>query len=337
MENQNQSGNDIVLVIGGAGYIGSHTVDALLSSGHRVVVLDDFSTGHRDAIDARAVVEQGDCGDPECLTRVFSSHDVAAVIHFASRIEAGISVEDPAAFYHRNVANTIHVLSAMSTHAVKALVFSSSAGVYGDPQRLPVDEDHPKNPVSPYARSKWLIEQLLPDYDHAYGLKSCALRYFNAAGADPLARYGERHEPETHLIPLLLRAILEGQTFSIFGNDYPTADGTCVRDYVHVSDLARAHVKAVQYLLDGGSSVALNIGTGRGHSNQQVIDCAQRVTGLAAKVQVAARRSGDPAELVADSTRAQRVLNWMPQYDDLETMVQHAWAFETDRMRVLKK
>jgi UDP-glucose 4-epimerase len=328
MHKQNQA---TVLVIGGGGYIGSHTTVALLDAGFAVVVLDNFSTGHRDAIDTRATLVEGSCADAATLQQLFSAHPIDCVVHFAARIEAGLSVKDPTTFYQLNVAAVVTLLGAMAQAGVPRLVYSSSAGVYGDPIQLPIPESHPKNPVSPYARSKWLVEQLLPDYEIAHGLRSCALRYFNAAGADPQARLGERHEPETHLVPLTLRAIAQQTPLNLFGNDYPTADGTCVRDYVHVADLADAHVKAVGYLIGGGKSVALNIGTGSGFSNKEVIAAAERVIGKPAIINQCPRRAGDPASLVADTAQARSVLGWQAKWSALEDIVRHAWAFEKSR------
>lgn len=316
-----------ILVTGGAGYIGSHMVRLLCDEGIRTTVLDDLSTGFADAVDRRAHFVRGDVADRVALFKLLPGHD--AVIHFASRIAAGESVQKPGEYYRVNVANTIFLLEAMAAAGVDRFIFSSSAGVYGEPIRSPMDESHPKNPVSPYARSKWLVEQLLPDFQVAHGLKWAALRYFNAAGAHPDGSLGERHDPETHLIPIALqtaRGKRPGMT--VFGDDYPTRDGTCVRDYVHVCDLARAHLAALNYLAAGGESRAFNLGVGQGFSNREVLDTVQRVTGKAIAPTIGPRRAGDPAALVADASRARDVLRWVPQYPELSAIVQHGWAWE---------
>lgn len=317
-----------VLITGGAGYIGSHVVQYLQNCGRQVVVLDDLSNGHHDAVPASCLVE-GKLGDPVLLKRLFDEHEIDAVMNFASFIEVGASVTDPSAYYRNNVGQTLELLNAMARHGVKRLIFSSTAAIFGNPRYTPIDESHPKAPINPYGRSKWLIEQLLPDFEQAYGLKSVCLRYFNAAGADPQARLGERHQPETHLIPLVLQAASGRRpSIQVFGNDYPTPDGTCIRDYVHVQDLAQAHVKALEYLESGGDSAAFNLGNGQGFSIREVIDAAVRVTGQEFTVIQAERRPGDPPVLVANSALAQAVLAWRPDYADLPTIIAHAWAWE---------
>jgi UDP-glucose 4-epimerase len=316
-----------ILVVGGGGYIGSHMVKMLSRGGHAVATLDNFSTGYRDAVLAGDVLE-GDLADPEFLAVLFK-RPFDAVMHFASYIQVGESVREPAKYYRNNVINTVNLLDAMTAAGVKAFVFSSSAAVFGEPRYVPIDEAHPKAPVSPYGASKLMVEQILGDYDRAYGLRSIALRYFNAAGADPEGELGERHEPETHLIPLVLQAASgRRRAVSMFGDDYDTPDGTCVRDYIHIEDLCRAHLLALEHLAAGGASAAFNLGNGTGFSVREVIDGAQRITGRAIAVEVSPRRPGDPARLVADATAARSVLGWQPQHAALDTMLAHAWAWE---------
>jgi UDP-glucose 4-epimerase len=317
-----------VLVVGGAGYIGSHMVLALDRAGHRVTVLDDLSKGHRDAVLAGRFV-QGDLGDPAVLDPLLSEDRPDAVMHFAAFIEVGESVRDPAKYYRNNFARTQALLDAMRAHGVDAFIFSSTAAIFGEPRRVPIDEDHPKAPINPYGRSKWMVEQLLEDYDAAYGLRSVALRYFNAAGADPRCRTGERHDPETHLIPLVLQAASgRREAITVFGQDYDTPDGTCIRDYIHVEDLCEAHLLALEHLLAGGGSRRYNLGNGAGYSVREVIDAARRVTGRAIPQRYGERRPGDPARLVADAGRIARELGWAPRFPDLEDIVAHAWAWE---------
>ena len=317
-----------VLVVGGAGYIGSHMVKMLLGAGHQVVVLDNLSTGYRDAVKGGEFIE-GDMGDAAQLAKLFAQHQIDAVMHFAAFIEVGESVANPAKYYANNLCNTHTLLTAMIEANVKALIFSSTAAVFGEPHYTPIDEAHPKNPINPYGRSKLMVEEVLADYDRAYGLKSIALRYFNAAGADPDGELGGRHDPESHLIPLILQvASGRRESISIFGNDYDTPDGTCVRDYIHIDDLCSAHLKALKKLLQQGVSGAYNLGNGSGFSVRQVIDCARRITGREITVVQGERRAGDPAVLVAKSDRACEELAWSPQYNDLNTIVSHAWAWE---------
>jgi UDP-glucose 4-epimerase len=317
-----------ILVTGGAGYIGSHMVQRLQALGHRVTVLDDLSGGFANAVgDAELVVAS--LGDVAALDRLFAAHRFDAVINFASFIQVGESMRDPLKYYLNNVGNTLVLLDAMRRHGVMRYIFSSTAATFGDPQYVPIDEQHPQVPINPYGHSKLMIEQVLDDMDQAYGFKSVCLRYFNAAGADPEAALGERHEPETHLIPLVLQ-VASGRRaqLSMFGDDYDTPDGTCVRDYVHVADLCEAHVLAMKHLLAGGSSKRYNLGNGEGFSVKQVIEVARQVTGRDITVQVEARRPGDPARLVADSGLVKRELAWAPQFSDLSTIVAHAWAWE---------
>ncbi len=317
-----------ILVVGGAGYIGSHMVKMLLDRGFRVVTLDNLATGHRQSVLGGDFV-QGDVGDPLLLERLFTGNAFAGVMHFASHIQVGESVTDPAKYYRNNVSNTLILLDAMRKHGVGRFIFSSSAAVYGEPLTVPITESHPKNPINPYGRSKWMIEEVLADYDLAYGLRSVCFRYFNAAGADPGGAIGECHTPETHLIPLVLMAASGRRPqVKIFGEDYDTPDGTCIRDYVHVNDLCQAHLLALESLLQGGGSAAFNLGNGGGFSVREVIDAAERVTGRKIPVVVAPRRSGDPARLVADASLAHQELGWRPQYSELEQIIRHAWQWE---------
>ncbi|HEX2237793.1 MAG TPA: UDP-glucose 4-epimerase GalE [Gammaproteobacteria bacterium] len=319
---------DNILVVGGAGYVGCHMVAVLGEAGYKPVTLDNLYSGYRDAVIAGEFI-QGDLNDRELLNQVLDAHDFAGVMHFAAHIEVGESVRDPAKYYRNNVANTQNLLDAMVRYGVNAFIFSSTAAIFGEPQYIPIDEQHPKAPVNPYGRSKWMVEQLLEDYDHAYGLKSCALRYFNAAGADPRGRLGERHQPESHLIPLVLQAASgRRESITLYGNDYDTTDGTCIRDYIHVSDLCDAHLLALEQLTQGGESNRYNLGNGQGYSVQEVIDAAAKVTGREIPVVRGERRPGDPATLVADSARARSKLGWSPRFADLDTIIAHAWAWE---------
>ncbi len=316
-----------ILITGGAGYIGSHMVQLMLDEGYDVVVVDDLSGGHRDAVLGGHFVH-GDIGDAELIEHVVREHEVEAAIHFAGFIQVGESVANPEKYYWNNVANTLGLLRALHKTSLRRFIFSSSAAVYGEPQRSPIPEDHPKAPLNPYGRSKLMIEQMLEDYGRAYGLTSISLRYFNAAGADPNGRLGERHDPESHLIPLVLRAAAGGPPIRVFGSDYETPDGTCIRDYVHVTDLCLAHLLALAALANGRGTAAYNIGNGTGYSVREVIDTARRVTGRAIAEVQSPRRAGDPASLVADSARARQELSWQPKYENLETIIEHAWAWQ---------
>ncbi len=316
-----------ILVVGGAGYIGSHMVKLLLEQGHQAVTLDNLSTGFRDAVLGGQLMEV-DLADRAALDLVFRS-PFDAVMHFASYIQVGESVRAPAKYYRNNFANTLNLLEAMIEPGVMRFIFSSTAAIFGEPDYVPIDEGHPKRPINPYGLSKQMVEQTLADFDRAYGLKSVCLRYFNAAGADPDGLLGERHEPETHLIPLLLQ-VASGRrpSIQIFGRDYDTPDGTCIRDYIHIVDLCEAHLKAIDYLAAGGASAQFNLGNGNGFSVQEVIDSVERVTGRTVRAIDAPRREGDPARLVADSRSAREVLRWAPRFADLDTIVAHAWAWE---------
>lgn len=321
-----------ILVVGGAGYIGSHAVLQLAHAGYDVVVFDNLSNGHLDAVLAGELVI-GDLADRAALSRLFMTHRFDAVMHFASSIQVGESMQLPARYYANNVGNTLHLIEAMVEHGVQRLIFSSTAAIFGDLIRIPIDEAHPRQPVNPYGWSKWMVEQILADCDRAHGLRSVALRYFNAAGAHPEGLLGERHEPETHLIPLVLQAASGRRAHvGVFGTDYDTPDGTCIRDYIHVQDLADAHLLALDWLLQGKDSAAFNLGNGSGFSIREVIDTVEEVTGQRVAVQELPRRPGDPAVLVADSTYARAALGWRPQYTDLHAIVQHAWSWESKKL-----
>ncbi len=316
-----------ILVAGGAGYIGSHMVKILLANGYQVVTLDNLSAGYRDAVLGGDFVQR-DLADKAGLDALFQRYDFAAVMHFASSIQVGESVINPALYYRNNVSNTLNLLETMQQHGVKRFIFSSSAATFGEPQYVPLDENHPQQPINPYGWTKWMVEQILRDFDFAHQFKAVCLRYFNAAGADLEGQLGERHNPETHLIPLVLQAALGQRShITVFGQDYPTPDGTCVRDYIHIVDLCQAHLLALQHLLNGGDSRAYNLGNGTGFSVKQVIDMAQQITGMNIPVVYGQRREGDPARLVADATWAKQQLGWQPRYADLATIIQHAWQW----------
>ena len=317
-----------VLVVGGAGYIGSHMVKMLLGAGHEVITLDNLSSGHRDAVLGGTFVE-GDLADTQGLHQVFEQYQPEAVMHFASYIQVGESVRKPDIYYRNNVTNTLNLLDVMLKFEVKKFIFSSTAAVFGEPDYVPIDEAHPNRPLNPYGRSKWMIEHVLADYDKAFDLRSVCLRYFNAAGADPEGQLGERHDPETHLIPLILQAASgRRENIQVFGRDYDTPDGTCIRDYIHIVDLCSAHLAALEYLTKGGSSDRFNLGNGSGFSVQEVIDAVQKVSGKQVTVINGPRREGDPARLVADAKRARSILAWQPTYTALDTIVSHAWQWE---------
>jgi UDP-glucose 4-epimerase len=339
-----------VLVTGGAGYIGSHAVRALSRAGHQPVVLDNLVYGHADIARQTLGVPlvEGQVGDRALLEAVLqgehpvlagtglAGRPIEAVLHFAAYAYVGESVSDPAKYYRNNLGDTLTLLEALVAPERDGppipIVFSSTCATYGIPERVPITEANPQAPINPYGRSKWMVEQMLTDMDTAWGLKSVSLRYFNAAGADPAGRLGERHDPETHLIPLVLQAARGRRPhISVFGRDYDTPDGTCVRDYIHIEDLCQAHWLALQHLMQEGASDAFNLGNGTGFSVQQVIDTAQRVTGRSIPVVNAPRRAGDPAVLVADGRRARENLGWVPAYPDLQTIIAHAWAWEQGR------
>lgn len=317
-----------VLVCGGAGFIGSHTLRALMEAGYSPIVLDDLSSGHREAVPASVPLVVGSLADAEVLNRIFSSARIRAVIHFAAFIEAGESMLSPARFYQNNVANTLVLLETMRKHNVTQLVFSSSAGVYGEPQRLPIQESDPKLPVNVYGETKWMVEQMLQAFSRAYGLRSVSLRYFNACGAWPDGSIGEAHRTKSHLIELaLLTALGKRSQLKVFGTDYPTPDGTAIRDYVHVIDLASAHVMALRALEQGLSTSAFNVGAGKGFSVKEVLDTVEEVTGVSLNRALEPRRTGDPAVLVADGSLIHKVLGWVPKHTTLKGMIEDAWRW----------
>lgn len=319
-----------VLVTGGAGYVGSHMVATLLAASHDVVVLDDLSTGHRDAVGAGAELVEGDVGDTALVAALLRDRRIDAVCHFAAKIRVEESVSAPRLYWQGNVVRTLALLEAvLDAPTPPALVFSSTAAVYGTPDEVPIDEEHPKRPESPYGETKLAVERALESYGRAHGVRWAALRYFNAAGADAGAGLGERHEPETHLIPIVLDVALGARpSLAIYGTAWPTPDGTCIRDYVHVLDLADAHLAALHHLVRGGTSGAFNLGTGRGRSVREVVHAVERVTGRAVKVTEAPPRAGDPAELVAKVERAERVLGWKARRTELDAIVADAWAWK---------
>lgn len=316
-----------VLVTGGAGYIGSATVELLRSLGRDVIVLDNLVYGHREAIEADVPFYKGDVGDRELVKKIVSEHSVDACVHFAAYAYVGESVTDPAKYFGNNTVRTNELLNTLIECDVKKFVFSSTCATYGDPVRIPIDETHPQKPVNPYGWSKFMTERILESYDTAYGLKFVALRYFNASGAT--ARCGEHHDPETHLIPNVLNAADGTLPFvSVFGTDYETPDGTCVRDYIHVADLGDAHVRALDHLNNGSGSTHINLGNGVGFSVLEVIDAARKITGKTIEARMEPRRAGDPSHLIADSTKALEVLGWKPRYTDIESIIKTAWEWK---------
>jgi UDP-glucose-4-epimerase GalE len=319
-----------ILVTGGAGYIGSTTARVLQRRGFDVIVVDDLSRGHRHNV-RDVPFHRLSTSDTRALSALLVSERVDAVIHFAAYISVGESTAKPELYFSNNTSGSVSLFSAMIEADVKRLVFSSTAAVYGTPSVIPVPEEHPFAPVNPYGESKVMVEKILGWLDQLRGLRAIVLRYFNACGADPESNLGEEHEPETHLIPLVFRAIESGLPVKIFGGDYETPDGTCIRDYIHVSDLADAHVLAVEKLLAGGSSDVFNVGTGTGHSVMEVVRAAEEVTGRPAPLEIGPRREGDPPVLVANSAKLRRTLGWKPRYPDLKDMVATAWQFDRKR------
>ena len=319
-----------ILIVGGAGYIGSHTAKRLAQAGLEPVVFDNLVYGHKWAVKWGPLIE-GDLADRAHIRRVLDEHRVTAVVHFAAYAYVGESVTDPRKYYRNNVAGTLNLLDAMVDAKVRDIVFSSTCATYGDPVRVPIDEKHPQSPVNPYGETKLAIERALHWYQGAYPLRFAALRYFNAAGADPDGEVGEDHDPETHLIPLALEAALGGKALQIFGTDYPTPDGTAVRDYIHVQDLADAHVAALAKLRAGAPKLFVNLGTGRGHSVREVIAAVEKVSGRKVPARETDRRAGDPPALVADPQLAAAVLDWKARIPDIETIVDHAWRWRLKR------
>lgn len=320
-----------ILVVGGAGYIGSFVSRMLLEEGYRPTVLDNLSLGHRAALDPRIPLVVGDLSDAGRLKNILGGRHFDAVMHFAALASVGESVQAPLTYYRNNVANTLNLLEAMKSARVSRFIFSSSAAIFGTPERIPIDEDHPARPINPYGRTKLMVEEILRDAAAAGDVQSVCLRYFNAAGGSPDGLMGEDHRNETHLIPLVLKgALADGKKenrLKVFGTDYPTSDGTCVRDYIHVTDLARAHLLAVDYLAGGGESAAFNLGNGKGFSVMEVIRTAEKVTGRSIPFETAGRRPGDPSVLVAAADRISRVLNWQPAFPALDTIIETAWAW----------
>ncbi|MEO3705203.1 UDP-glucose 4-epimerase GalE [Trichormus azollae] len=323
-----------ILVTGGAGYIGSHTVLALVQGGYQVIILDNLVYGHRDLVEQILQVKliEGDIEDRSLLDNIFQTHYIEAVMHFSAYTYVGESVTDPDKYYRNNVLGTLTLLEAMLAASIKKLVFSSTCATYGVPQFIPLTEDHPQNPINPYGMTKLMVEQILSDFDVAYRFKSVRFRYFNAAGADPRGLLGEDHNPESHLIPLVLMTALgKRESISIFGTDYPTPDGTCIRDYIHISDLADAHILGLEYLLKDGESAVFNLGNGNAFSVREVIAAAEEVTGITIPVQECDRRPGDSPVLIGTSEKAKKLLGWKPCYPDIKDIVAHAWQWHQKR------
>lgn len=316
----------MILVTGGTGYIGSVTAELLLERGERVAILDNLDRGHRHAIPDGTVFYEGNIGDRELTSRIAQENEIEACIHFAALAYVGESVSEPARYFHNNIEQGIALLDSLGTAGVRRMVFSSTCATYGEPQQVPISEDHPQNPTSPYGWTKLMMEKIMQSYDAAYGLRFIALRYFNAAGAT--RDRGEAHFPETHLVPNVVAAAL-GQTpgLSVFGGDYETPDGTAIRDYVHVADLARAHILALDYLRSGGKSDCFNLGTGQGYSVREVIETAQQVTGLNIPFTIEPRRAGDPSRLVADAAKAGTILGWKPEHQTLDSIIRSDWEW----------
>lgn len=315
----------MILIVGGAGYIGSHVNKLLNESGYETIILDNLSHGHKEAVQW-GTFYKGDIKDIPTIEKIFEEYDISAVMHFSSFIEVGESVQDPMKYYQNNVVNTLNLLNTMLKYNVKKFIFSSTCATYGVPQKIPLTEDHPQNPINPYGWTKLMVERILKDYDTAYGLKSIILRYFNASGADESGLIGEDHTPESHLIPLILDAAIgKRDDIKIYGTDYDTHDGTCIRDYIHVNDLADAHLKALNYLNEKNSSNEFNLGNGKGFSVKEVIEAVKKVTSIDFKVTSTDRREGDPAVLIGSAEKANQLLNWTPEYDNIDKIVESAW------------
>jgi UDP-glucose 4-epimerase len=320
-----------ILVTGGAGYIGSHAVRELARSGYRPISIDNLSKGHEEAVLDGDFI-RGELADEELLESIFQEHSVDAVMHFAALCEVGESMENPRLYYENNVANSLTLLRVMLRHDVRKFILSSTCATYGSPQRIPIDETHPLLPINPYGESKLMVERVLREYDRAYGLSFVSLRYFNAAGASLDAQLGESHDPETHVIPRILKVAMgELAQLQVFGDDYPTSDGTCVRDYIHVLDLASGHLAAYQWLCEGRDSEIFNLGTGQGFSVMELVEAARELTDREIPLELSDRRSGDPSHLVADPGKAQQMLKWRPEHSDVETVLSTAWAWEQNR------
>jgi UDP-arabinose 4-epimerase len=316
-----------ILVTGGAGYVGAHACKALAARGYLPVVFDNFSCGHEAAV-KWGPLETGDIADRAALDRAIARHRPQAVLHFAASTSVAESVADPNKYHRNNAGGTLSLLEAMRDHGIVRLVFSSTAATYGTPDRVPIPEDAPKAPINPYGQSKLAAERMIDEFSAAHGLRASSLRYFNAAGADPDGEIGELHDPESHLVPLAMQAVTgDGPALTVYGDDYPTADGTCIRDYVHVTDLADAHVRALERLAERDGADAFNLGTGAGASVRQVLEAVERVAGKAVPHTIGPRRAGDPAELVSDPSKAMRELGWVPEMSQLDTIVTTAWAW----------
>lgn len=317
-----------ILVCGGAGYIGSHAVHQLIEKGESVVIVDNLQTGHRDAVHPKAKFYEGDIRDADVLDKIFTENAIDTVVHFAANSLVGESVEKPLKYFNNNVYGMQILLESMVKHSVDKIVFSSTAAVYGEPKRIPILEDDPTEPTNPYGESKRIMEKMMKWVSRANGVRFVSLRYFNAAGAIEDGSIGEDHNPESHLIPLILQVPMgKRDHITVFGEDYPTPDGTCLRDYIHVIDLADAHVLAIDYLRKGGGSNIFNLGNGRGFSVKEMIEAAKKATGRDIKVEIGARRAGDPAQLIASSEKAKKVLGWRPKYTDVKQIIQTAWTF----------
>lgn len=317
-----------ILVCGGAGYIGSHAVYQLIEKGESVVIVDNLQTGHRDAVHPKAKFYEGDIRDADVLDKIFTENAIDTVVHFAANSLVGESVEKPLKYFNNNVYGMQILLESMVKHSVDKIVFSSTAAVYGEPKRIPILEDDPTEPTNPYGESKRIMEKMMKWVSRANGVRFVSLRYFNAAGAIEDGSIGEDHNPESHLIPLILQVPMgKRDHITVFGEDYPTPDGTCLRDYIHVIDLADAHVLAIDYLRKGGESNIFNLGNGRGFSVKEMIEAAKKATGRDIKVEIGARRAGDPAQLIASSEKAKKVLGWRPKYTDVKQIIQTAWTF----------
>ncbi len=318
-----------ILVTGGAGYIGSVAVEDLHKKGEKVVVLDNLVYGHRAAINEDIPFYQGDIGDKNLVSQIIDENDINAVMHFSAYAYVGESVEKPQIYYENNVEQTLRLLDVIVEKGVKQFIFSSTCATYGEPVYVPIDEKHPQSPTNPYGWTKFIVERALADFDRAYDLKFVALRYFNACGASE--NCGEHHDPETHLIPLILFAAQgKRDSISIFGDDYPTADGTAVRDYIHIADLSQAHLLALEYLRGGGDSEFINLGNGNGYSVLEVIDAARKITGKNIVANIAPRRAGDPSHLVADAKKAREILGWDPQFPQIEQIIESAWQWHEE-------
>jgi UDP-glucose-4-epimerase GalE len=329
----------VVFVTGGAGYVGSHTAMVLAAAGHDVVIYDNLSGGHAQTVDvlarqfpARSIrLVVGDIGDADAVSTALRTSGATAVLHFAAKLSVGGSVADPLAYYRNNVTGTLTLLEAMAAAGIRRFVFSSTAATFGEPLQIPIDETHPQEPISPYGETKLAIERALPYVERGFGIRWIALRYFNAAGADPSGLIGEAHDPEEHVIPLALRAAVGGPPLTVYGDDYPTDDGTCIRDYVHVTDLADAHVAALRALDALAPSTAYNLGSGAGTSIRELLQAVERVTGRAVPHRVGPRRSGDPARLIASSARIRRELGWSPRFERLDDIIATSWRWEMTR------